>query len=455
MLEKIENEKLARGFDGTARTIERMHELVKAGKLDPTMHRIATWIRLQTGDKRSRSRELADAIFYWVKRHGLYQRDPFQIERIEHPIASMRPIIEAKQKGIYDGRALFVGDCDLFAIWVGALGGILGYQYAFETVKLDPARPEEFSHIYPVLQVEGKWVAYDASTSKATPNWRPSPEKSVTRWVEKNIEDVGMSESNGDLFSQGMIGEELFRNYYSSSIPKHEEYGKPYLPKINMGVMDLLPPPQPMKKKADVAKRKGREAALLQPQPSLSPSERIPMDSKGFGYYPKYRDVIPGVHAEQTTPPGWPWVRQVRYVYGEGPEMLPATGAAGMGQAAIGPLVSISLPVEEERRMEEISVFGTIGRVIDDIARKAPEITDAIVDRTKAKYQERVERARAEVELSKSRQSEIDSYAAAGVPREKSWYQDPIVWVAGAAAVGLGAFLLTKKTGTRKRRRRR
>ncbi len=116
-------EGLDRGVVGTKATIEKMHKLVALGKLDPTFQKIATWIRTSVpSDRRGSGEATADAIFDWVAKHGIFQRDPFQIEKIEHPIEAMRPIIQARQAGKYTGPGLFVGDCDTFAIVTATLG---------------------------------------------------------------------------------------------------------------------------------------------------------------------------------------------------------------------------------------------------------------------------------------------------------------------------------------------
>src|SRR3990172_1406035 len=107
-----------------------MHKLIALSKLDTTIQKIATWIRLSVPeDRRGSSRELADAIGFWVKKHGIFKRDPFQIEKLESLLASMLPVIEARRAGTYSGPGLFVGDCYTFASWINALLQTLRYPY--------------------------------------------------------------------------------------------------------------------------------------------------------------------------------------------------------------------------------------------------------------------------------------------------------------------------------------
>jgi len=167
-------EGLDRGVVGTESTIKKMHKLVALGKLDPTFQKIATWIRASvSSDPRAKTAATADAVFNWVQKHGIFQPDPFQIEKIEHPIEAMRPIIEARRAGTYTGPGLFVGDCDTFSIVTATLGGILGFQYAFETAKVDRLRPDEYSHVWTSLLVGKDWRALDSSTPGVGPGWRP------------------------------------------------------------------------------------------------------------------------------------------------------------------------------------------------------------------------------------------------------------------------------------------
>lgn len=301
LAEEITTERMARGYHGTSRTIDLMHKLAQKAKLDPTMHRIASWIRATVPDDyRGSTRATADAIFNWVKRHGLFQRDQFQIERVEHPISSMQSMIMARKNGLDTRGKLFAGDCDQFAIWVATLGGILGFQYAFETSKSDLERPDEFSHVWAALLVGPDWVAYDASTKGATPNWRPpipSPDK-FKRWPEKEIEKSGV----------GMLGEVPFgvpADYFGNNIPDDSPID-PMLD-VDPGRLDMLPPEQPALSEGDIE----GGIPMIQKVDSPSPSDRMSLindDDTGPHYrapgnYPRYK-VRKDIY-----PPRSPWNR--------------------------------------------------------------------------------------------------------------------------------------------------
>lgn len=338
-------EGLERGVVGTRATIEKMHKLVALGKLDPTFQKIATWIRASVGgDRRGSTEETADAIYNWVAKHGIFQRDPFQIEKIEHPIEAMRPIIQARSAGTYKGPGLFVGDCDTFAIVTATLGGILGFQYSFETAKVDPQRPDEFSHVWASLLIGNDWRSLDASTRGAYPGWRPPvDEKLFARWPEKPIESVvGKSEMHSFGSALGEFGEDLEpdtsddrngrspladvdaeypQDYIGYGIPRDFGAGPGVVPPGNFENIQLLPPHDTQIPDADLQP----DMHVLKAAPRLDPSERIQSidgqpNDHGNPYYRTNGGPTPYYKIErQFYPPGSRWNGQmghdaVRYV---------------------------------------------------------------------------------------------------------------------------------------------
>jgi len=348
-------EGLDRGVVGTEATIQKMHKLVALGKLDPTFQKIATWIRASVpGDRRGSSAETADAIFDWVAKHGIFQRDPFQIEKIEHPIEAMRPIIEARQNGTYTGPGLFVGDCDTFAIVTATLGGVLGYQYAFETAKVDRSRPDEFSHVWTSLLVGNDWRALDASTGGAYPGWRPPVDaKLFARWPERPIENVvGKSEMNS--FNEGLGefgGDDEFphdplagvdvaypRDYISYGVPKSFGAGPGVIPPGNFDNLQLLPPHDTQIPSADLEP----DMHMLKAAPRLDPSERIQSivgqpDDHGNPYY--------------TTGGPAPHIKVVRQFYPPGSRWNDAIGHDNVRYVKTGAHVKVKSAESPERKV--------------------------------------------------------------------------------------------------------
>ena len=312
----VQNEHLERGCRGTDKTIKKIHQLIALGKLDSTIQKIASHIRLSVpGDERGRSRELADAVFHWVKDHGVFQRDPFQIEQVEHPLATMRPVLEARQAGAYTGPGLFRCDCDGYAIWVGALGGVLGFQYSMGTAKTDPTRPDEFSHIWAELLVNGEWVAYDASTPEATPGWRPPvPEKQFQRWDEGPIEEVvGMSGLGEGADGLGYWEDEpgyFPEDYVGYGVPKFAGNGAPRVPDVSAGELDVHIPRIPARPYGEMENRQDLKYTKKVRKPG--PSSRPLMDQTEDHFpRPKYEPQKPFYHVRQGHPPGAFWAEQV------------------------------------------------------------------------------------------------------------------------------------------------
>lgn len=331
-------EGLERGVVGTKATLEKMHKLVALGKLDPTFQKIATWIRMSVArDRRGSTKETADAVFRWAQKHGIFQRDPFQIEKIEHPIEAMRPVIQNRAAGSYRGPGLFVGDCDTFAVVEATLLGVLGFQYAFETAKVDPDRPDEYSHVWTSALIDGgEWYPLDASTKGAYPGWHPPvATDKLARWPEKSIESVikggdmsdwngrglGDGESEGDNSSPLKdVDAEYAADYIGYGIPKDFGSGPGVIPDGNFENLQLLPPSDTQIPQADLES----DMHFLKAAPTLEPSERIrsiagqPDDHgnpyyRGAGRQPYYKTN------KQPYPPGSRWngdlgVDAVRYV---------------------------------------------------------------------------------------------------------------------------------------------
>lgn len=466
--EQVSVENLERGYSGTAHTVDKMHALVVAGKLDQTIQKIANWIRLGVrGDHFGSSKAVADAIFWWVKRHGIFQRDPFQVEKIENLLSSMRPVIEARRAGKYDGPAVFQGDCDQFSLFVAALGGILGFQYRFTTARTDDSRPDEFSHIWTELLVDNEWYPLDASTPSAYPGWRPPVSKDrMEDWPEKNIEEVsmrglgryGMGEENGQPKDDGWSAQ---RYLY------HPD------PALNVD----LAPDQPARSFGDETKM----SEEFQKFPTRRPDQRdgLIMSEADVPRYPNWGAEMPTNAVELSTPYpyNWPWARQVEVVdpgvvglnglsrrfrgamrshpredsgdtawarsrrtanpfRGAMRSHPRAAGSAGMGQEPKDNYNYNGTPTTPPTTPSEAtqdSLTKTIFEAINGVAKVYGTVTTAQADAEKAKYAATVANAISNV---------------GGTPRPpsppSSPYTLPLLIGGGAVTVGLIAYFLSK-----------
>lgn len=509
-------EGLERGVSGTEKTIERMHSLVQRAKLDPTIQKIAYLIRSRnSSDPRGSGPQTANAIHNWVQRHGLFTRDPFQIEKIEDLVASMKPIIDARRAGVARGHALFTGDCDTFAMWVAALGGVLGFNYAFETVKVDADRPDEFSHVYTALRVGDDWYPLDPSTRNATPGWRPPvPEDRLRRWPEQPIEDV-VTEGDMKRISGGMMGDgepygvdegfsdadspleevdaEYPADYVGYGIPKDFGPGGGVMPEADFSDLHLLPPGQPQPSVASMEP----DMEALQAAPLINPSRRIehiatqPDDHgnpyyRGAGRQPYYKTM------RQAYPPGSPWNGRLGVDTTKFPPRGPYVQVQEPGTPERKVEVTMSQPMTIRRRNvmtvpQEIpyGVMEGMGAIdpetgimtFDTEPTVAPTPTastntttqaaatagksvwDSVADITSGLFKAAGSIVPAALQQKTAELIAKATNKVAGAPvvgvqaAPTPFYKSPFFWGAAAVVVGGGAYVAMKNTGSRRRRR--
>lgn len=150
------------GLAGTAATIAAMHALVAEGVRDV---RVANLAKSVLADLLRRDyRAEAEALLRWVQSNVRYTRDPSTVEgleRVSHPIAVLQ-----------QGGA----DCDDLAVLYASLAASVGFAYAFRTIGDDETRPDEFRHVYVVVEVPGRgWAAADPSFEEKL-GWEPARE---------------------------------------------------------------------------------------------------------------------------------------------------------------------------------------------------------------------------------------------------------------------------------------
>ena len=157
------------GFSGTKETVRRMHRLAEQGKTDLTVQKVADLIIRQSGAAPRDYWKKAQALYSFIKNYVRFERDPFGVEMLQEPLVTL------KRKA---------GDCDDHGILVGALFSAIGYPYAFKTIRADASRPDEFSHIYAVVNVPGKgWIGADTSVDAAYLGWEPPGKFDSKVWM--------------------------------------------------------------------------------------------------------------------------------------------------------------------------------------------------------------------------------------------------------------------------------
>jgi len=97
------------------------------------------------------------ALFEWVRRHVRYTRDIWQVETLH----TARRMIELR-----------AGDCDDMSILLASLLLSTGHPVRLVLAGYHPARPHAYSHIYPEVNVRGRWIALD-TTLPHPMGWQP------------------------------------------------------------------------------------------------------------------------------------------------------------------------------------------------------------------------------------------------------------------------------------------
>lgn len=157
---------VADGDRGTAQTIPYAKQLIGEGMVNADVRNLA--VSYCSGVPANDETAEMRAIFDGVLRDFRYIKDPVGTQLLQ-PAA-----------GVLQTRA---GNCaTLNLVLLPSLLGSVGYPTRAVTVKSDPDRPNEFSHVYiEALTSEGQWTALDVARSN--PVFGREPE---VYWARKN-----------------------------------------------------------------------------------------------------------------------------------------------------------------------------------------------------------------------------------------------------------------------------
>jgi hypothetical protein len=148
------------GWHGTAQTIAAMQELVSGieGKRHVAIHEAARQLAQACPGSKNYLCQ-AKMIFGFVAGRIKFVRDPYGIETVQSPIRTLQ---------------YAAGDCDDFSILFNALTESAGLRTWFKTIKGDPSAPDEFSHVYAVVEIPGiGQVPADCTQAGAELGWEP------------------------------------------------------------------------------------------------------------------------------------------------------------------------------------------------------------------------------------------------------------------------------------------
>jgi transglutaminase superfamily protein len=173
------SEALADGDAGVEQTVRgssrarSMIGLIDRGKKDPQVRGMAAQIIRAANVPAFDFRGEFRAIFEWVKRNIRWTRDPTNKEGIQDAATTL-------QWGI--------GDCDCISILICSLLGSIGARTRLVTISNHADAPEDFSHIYPEVRLDGRWIPVDAG--RRAPAWGKGP----SRWFRRRNWDVDTGE---------------------------------------------------------------------------------------------------------------------------------------------------------------------------------------------------------------------------------------------------------------------
>lgn len=191
------------GDEGTAQTLSYAKQLIDEGVREPAVRALALkYIQRLGVPAWNKSGELY-AIFAGVLKDFKFRDDPAGTELLQ-------PVL-----GILEKRA---GDCDdLNVILLCSLLGSIGFSTRAVTVKADPQRPEEDSHVYMQAQLpSGEWVALDVA--RQSPRFGREPE----RFWDKKVWPM----TQGNQFLNGLGAMAPWQNGQPARIVKVVRRGK-------------------------------------------------------------------------------------------------------------------------------------------------------------------------------------------------------------------------------------
>ena len=154
---RIQILRVPKGTKGTLTTALIISRLIQEGAKDFYVRQKAIEIfRAYRVRPKNRFGE-AHALFDFVKRNVRYTRDIFRVELLH----SARRMLELR-----------AGDCDDMTILLGAMLISTGHPVRLVLAGFRSNKPHVYSHIYPEVNVSGRWIALDATVDKPI-GWAP------------------------------------------------------------------------------------------------------------------------------------------------------------------------------------------------------------------------------------------------------------------------------------------
>jgi hypothetical protein len=149
--------RVPKGQAGTMATARLIAQMIRDGARDFVVRQKAIQIFRSYGvPPKDRWGEVC-SLFCWVRDHIRYTRDIFRVELLHTP----RRMLE-----------LQAGDCDDMTILLGSMLLSTGHPVRLALTGFRANRPHIYTHIYPEVNVHGRWIALDATMNKPI-GWAP------------------------------------------------------------------------------------------------------------------------------------------------------------------------------------------------------------------------------------------------------------------------------------------
>lgn len=154
---RVQVVRVPHGNQGTLETARIISRMICEGAKDFYVRQKAIEIfrafRIPAKDRWGEVRSL----FEWVRRNIRYTRDIFRVELLHTP----RRMLELR-----------AGDCDDMSILLGSMLVSTGHPVRLVLVGFRPDKPHLYSHIYPEVNVRGRWIPIDATMPRPI-GWAP------------------------------------------------------------------------------------------------------------------------------------------------------------------------------------------------------------------------------------------------------------------------------------------
>jgi len=154
---KVRIVRVPKGPPGTIASARLIASLIREGARDFYVRQKAIEIFREAGARPNDRVGDVLSLVHWVGTNIRYTRDIFRVELLQ----TARRMLELR-----------AGDCDDMTILLGAMLLATGHPVRIALTGFRPTKPHVYSHIYPEVNVKGKWIALDTTMDRPI-GWAP------------------------------------------------------------------------------------------------------------------------------------------------------------------------------------------------------------------------------------------------------------------------------------------